>query len=727
MKTVATSLVAVCLIVKLAWGGDAYELHLLSSRADTVSGGSALVQAEIPPDPSGLSTWNVTLNGRDVSSEFRRTSDGAAVTGVVSGLKLGQNLLEMRVGGAVQASLQLINHSINGPIFSGMHQAPFVCQTDENGMGPARNADCDAGPIVAYYYKSTTPALQGVVHEMIRSLQIFEGTQSPGVPVGFRPYDPDRPAQDVAQTTTTSGTSVPYIIRRERGVINRAVYDIRFLHSPNDPLPSPWRASRGHWNGRLVYAFGGGCNPGFRQGTLQGPSSHEALLAEGYAVATSTLNIFGNGCNGVVSAETLSMVKEHFIKSFGKPLHTIGWGDSGGAMQQYLIAQDYPGLLDGIIPVISFPDVTTYIMESSDCPILLRAFDGMKAPLTDKQKTAVSGFATWRTCVGFGGLLKPRECPAIIARDQGVNGPVPSGRLRCDIFDNEVNIVGKDPTTGFARRPLDNVGVQYGLAPFNGGEITVEQFVELNEQVGGYNEDGELSPRRTEASIETLNVAYRNGTVLTGEGALRDIPIIDWRWYSDDLADAHDSRRSFVTRARLEAAGGSAGNQVIWMDPRAVALREMVLDLSAAPDGQRLLVRRERDLVQEMDAWLGRIEADDLPGAAADKVVRNKPLGLSDSCWATDGDRISGASVFGVNGRCSQIYPVHGDPRIAAGGPLADDVLKCVLKPIDATAYGPQLSIEQLRRLKAVFPAGVCDYSRPGIGQSQPSATWQHY
>lgn len=41
------------------------------------------------------------------------------------------------------------------------------------------------------------------------------------------------------------------------------------------------------------------------------------------------------------------MVKEHFIEEYGLPTHTIGWGESAGAVQQYLIVQNYPGLLDG--------------------------------------------------------------------------------------------------------------------------------------------------------------------------------------------------------------------------------------------------------------------------------------------------------------------------------------------------------------------------------------------
>src|SRR6185436_5967249 len=42
--------------------------------------------------------------------------------------------------------------------------------------------------------------------------------------------------------------------------------------------------------------------------------------------------------------------------------------------------------------------------------------------------------------------------------------PVTNRRgARCEIYDHTVNVYGRDPKTGFARRALDNVGVQYGL------------------------------------------------------------------------------------------------------------------------------------------------------------------------------------------------------------------------------------------------------------------------
>ena len=62
------------------------------------------------------------------------------------------------------------------------------------------------------------------------------------------------------------------------------------------------------------------------------------------------------------------MVKERFIETVGVPVHTIGSGGSGGAMAQYVIAQNYPGLLDGIIPSATFPDATTVLHRERGLP-----------------------------------------------------------------------------------------------------------------------------------------------------------------------------------------------------------------------------------------------------------------------------------------------------------------------------------------------------------------------
>src|ERR1700722_9225379 len=321
-------LVATC-AMRPSDAGQLFNVRTVSSRADAVSGGDVLVQLSAPNG----SEWTARLNGRDVTRAFHPAEGSGDQLAVLIGLQPGKNTLEIRVNGAVKSTLEIVDHPLAGPIFSGRHQEPFICETVENGLGPATDADCNAKTLVEYYYKSTEPA-QGSVAESIKATIL--AMLNAGLDPGFKPYSLSSPSpSDVAQTTTSDGRTVPYIIRREFGVINRAVYDIRFLHQPGTPLPTPWSRPTAGWNGRLVYVFGGGVRAGYHQGRLPGVVGgvQEPLLALGYALATSTLNVFGNTSNDKISAETLAMVREHFIKQYGKPVHTIGWGGSGGAME----------------------------------------------------------------------------------------------------------------------------------------------------------------------------------------------------------------------------------------------------------------------------------------------------------------------------------------------------------------------------------------------------------
>ena len=115
--------------------------------------------------------------------------------------------------------------------------------------------------------------------------------------------------------TTLSGNTVPYVVRIETGTINRAVYQIAMLHVPDasDAVLSPWTRSPG-WNDRLIYTFGGGCvNGWYRQGNSTGGVTDDVMLRHGYAVASATLNVYGNNCNDLLAAETMMIVKERFL------------------------------------------------------------------------------------------------------------------------------------------------------------------------------------------------------------------------------------------------------------------------------------------------------------------------------------------------------------------------------------------------------------------------------
>jgi hypothetical protein len=69
------------------------------------------------------------------------------------------------------------------------------------------------------------------------------------------------------------------------------------------------------------------------------------------------------------------------------------------------------------------------------------------------------------------------------------------------------------------------------------------------------------------------------------------------------------------------------------------------------------------------------------------------------------------------------MFPVAANPRLVAGSPLTQDRLKCELKPVDRADYKVTPTDAQLVGLREVFPGGVCDYSRPGVGKRTPQ-TW---
>ncbi len=161
-------------------------------------------------------------------------------------------------------------------------------------------------------------------------------------------------------------------------------------------------------------------NGWFRQGDRTGGVTELWMLAQGYAIASSSLNVHGNNCNDVLAAETMMMVKERFIEGYGVPRCTIGWGCSGGAYQNHQIADNYPGLLDGIIPGCSFPDVTSSTIPMvTDTRLLNRYFENEGAGLfSEAQMRAVAGFRVLETMrnVSFkaGRVAVGEFCPDVV-------------------------------------------------------------------------------------------------------------------------------------------------------------------------------------------------------------------------------------------------------------------------------------------------------------------------
>ena len=129
------------------------------------------------------------------------------------------------------------------------------------------------------------------------------------------------------------------------------------------------------------------------------------------------------------------------------------------------------------------------------------------------------------------------------------------------------------------------------------------------------------------------------------------------------------------------------------------------------------------DALAQMDQWLANIVAGPSSDPRAVKVVAAKPADLVDACWTTDGHKISEPQAYEGPGRCNELYPSFPLPRMVAGAPLANDIVKCRLGPISPDEYAVRFTPQEQERLRRIFPGGVCDWSRPGVEQ-QPSVPW---
>ncbi|MCB0875309.1 MAG: hypothetical protein KDB46_03845 [Solirubrobacterales bacterium] len=660
------------------------KLTTLSTEPEHVTGGDVLVAVDVSggADPAKV---RVRAGGRDVTGSFApRAGDPDRLVGLVGGLPRGDTLLSANGPGVRRpASLGIFNSPITGPVFSGPHQSPFYCRTEQAGLGPATDDDCSAATNVAYLYR--------------RNDDTWQPLADPAAPY---------PADGV-RTTTRDGRTVDYVVRLETGVIDRSIYRFAILAPGGDP--------GGGWNRRFVLNFGGGCGAGYQQGTRpQGSVLKNRELAEGYAVLSGSLNVFGTACNDVLSAEAAQMLKEHAIEELGeKPAWTMGQGGSGGSVQQQMIAQNYPGILDGIMPGASFPDGAG--PDYPDCRLLNAYYatpDG--AALSSAQRVSISGLANPDGCLALGqgaDVVNASEgCDEGVVPVAVIFDPVtnPDG-VRCTVWDSMIAVYGVDPDTGHARRTLDNVGVQYGLEALNDGDIDAGEFLDLNEGIGGYDDDGELRPARSMADPQARRIAFESGRVNATAGAYTHIPTLDIRTYVDEEVNVHQYANTYRTRARLDALHGDHDTQVMWR----------------AKGGSSVSAMNDAAL-ETLAGWMDAIANDTSGRSAVEKVVANKPADAVDACWI-NGVRHDGTAAIGADNLCETTYPPHSLPANRAGKPLGSQTLKCRLAAIDYGDYDVAFSPAQRSRLESIFPGGVCDWSRPGVGEAGFGGTGQEF
>ena len=226
----------------------------------------------------------------------------------------------------------------------------------------------------------------------------------------FQPYVPGTTSPDlVASTTTTTGVTLPYIVRVERGTLNRGIYDIAVLFDPTKPAWTP-TAPQPQWNGKLLYTFGASTGQPRQQfrseqnwviAGITGTNDDSALRL-GFMVADNSLTDSLFNSNRVLNAETLMMMKEHIVDTYGEIKYTMGNGCSGGSIQQNTAASIFPGLLDGIQPSCDFSDSITTGLEVTDCVLLVNFYDG----------------PDWKALMTAAGLSQPQ----INAKKAAING-----------------------------------------------------------------------------------------------------------------------------------------------------------------------------------------------------------------------------------------------------------------------------------------------------------------
>jgi hypothetical protein len=716
-----TAVATVVLLGVLAAPAAAHEVDVdvLSSRADQVSGGDALIRVE----GRHWQHLRVLRNGADVTDAFTRES-GRALVGLVDGLRLGRNRISVYDRWRRVASERLTNHPNEGPIFSGPHQRPFVCKTNQPAVGLGEplvdNQEGDGFRVLAP--DGSTAGWSRNCSVSTRVDWLYRSTAGGNL----RPLPAGPLPADVATTTTIDGKTVPFIVRRERGTINRFIYSLAMLADP-----AAGETGTANWNRRLVYFFDGGVAIGRSQGTLGGSALNPDLLARGYAIAHSSGTRTSVHYNMVLGGETALMTKERFVERYGVPLYTVGIGGSGGAIQQYLYGQNHPGLLDGAIPTHSYPDMVTQTIHVGDCELLERYMDvtdaaNPKWQVWDQREWLIGlnasdtfpnpytgGRPGSTECVnGWRGLTPLAMNPLFGTAGAGTErmDPAVMAAVHWTHWEDVKNVYGVGPD-GYARQTWDNVGVQYGLKALTDGNITPAEFLDLNAKVGSWKNPGDMVQEgqpflpaggfdpwslrnqqtgRREGSLAAMNAAYREGLYFDGD---IDIPIIDWRPYLEEVLDMHNSHQSFASRQRMLDHDGRASNQVIWFSERG---------------GDKTL-----EAFSVMDEWL----------------LHGRPAAATDRCFTVAGDEIArGSRVWdGIlnsrpPGACTAHFPIHSTSRIVAGGPIRGGVYKCglqsVSKAIARRLYGSwKPSADERARLEAIFPTGVCDYTKPDQGR----------
>ncbi len=682
------------------------------------------------------------------------------------------------------------------PLFSGPLQYPFLCGTQASGLGQPLVDNQDGIGMKVF---ATDPISNQLTNEIIgyskdcltptTAFYYYHSSES-GHFVRYDAAAMQNPDTPITQLTL-NGKHIDFIVRVEMGTLNRFIYAIAALkgihETPKGNLSKP---DGSHWNKTLIYQFRGGVGIGKRQGVLGADSflkRREDVLKEGYAVAFSTGNQTSNHYNMWIAEEVMMRVKNQFTALYGEPKHTIGIGGSGGAIQQLLIAQNHPGLLDGALALYSYPDMVTQIPYAYDCELLEYYFD-VTAKDNDK-------WQRWKNRVPVQGLnAEPNHTNEFstyynLARlIHGVWPPVASGMSECSNawrgltqltnnphfthlakhyseevlaethwthWDDLKHLYGTRPS-GYANQAWDNVGVQYGLNALKANEITTDEFLHLNHSVGGWKPpeaiqqerlwqltpntylfefspwshhnqwlpaNDELPALRTRANPDAISASYHSGHVFIGK---INTPILDVRHYLEDELDMHHVSASMSIRQRLIDYQGHADQHVIWVTRKPhTPILEAIESLTNWVDRQH--ASPDHSAATSRPETLQDTCFDDKGVVIAKNTIANKTAQETDTSDRVRDGVWDGPWNQKPLGACSQHYPIYQNSRIVSGDDWRGDTMKCALQTVDQAlkngTYGT-INMQPYRdRLRKIFPDGVCDFKATAKAKAK---LWQN-
>lgn len=544
---------------------------------------------------------------------------------------------------------------------------------------------------------------------------------------------------------------MPFVVRREDGFADRDRYSILTLWQPGKPW-TPF-APQPQLNHKVLVTHGGGCGASYAPGEPplsdysgtfpeEAPiatPSYEVALGKGFSVISTALDNTGHNCNVALNAESVMMAKERFVEQYGTIRYTIGTGCSGGSIAQHTVANAYPGVYQGLVTTCSYPDTFTAGAQFADYHLLRLYFEDPTrwAPgvvWSPTQWAAVEGHVSHvNAVVADEGLFKEAlnpeaECPGTLAPVAGdvstrYDSETNPGGVRCSVLDLLANQLGRRPASvwgpqekevghGFGGIPFANTGVVYGLGALRDGVITPAQLVDLNVKIGGLDVDSQPVADRIAGDPASIANAYRTGLVNEATN-LSQVAIINHG--GPDPGIAHDYAHAFWTEDRLQRAQGHTDNRVMWF-----GLTPLIGD-----------PRWATEAFEEMDRWLTAVEADRSSRPLARRIADARvKVGVTDRCANVPGV----LEVEGADDEVDCVLPESAQlrlstPREVAGGDRLNDVLACRLTPLtrDAVDAGPlPLTDDQYAALQRVFPRGVCDHTKPGVGQ-QGAQTWLTY